>query len=643
MAAGKSDPSSGVTLSKELEAENCQTLKIHLESVSGKKPFDLVIDSTLMRPLDRLVHGVSFFKNNGAQRIFKLEETMRGDIQRIYIIRPTVENIRLIVGHVTATLAKQRNSPDALPIKTIVLFVPRKSFVCDKILEEEGVYGHVIMDDLKLDFLPFDEDLISMELPQFFRDVFLDGDLFWLSSAASGLTHLKKLFGHIPNVIYLGSAACDLKKIHESHPSVDSSYNSKPAIHTTIVMDRNLDLVTPMMTQITYEGMLDETYGISCGMIEFPEEVTKKKSATKLLLTNDDPVYKQVRNRHFTNVFGHLKAEAKKLQARFESRHDITTVGDMKEFVGKELKRLKEVHKALEVHIGACENIIQKATGPDGEIEDRLRAEHTLVDSAMDAEVLSYIEDHLALQTNELKSLRLMCLASAVSDGLSEKHYATLKAQFLQAHGFDHLPLFHSLKKVGLFRPHAPAETEPGAAADRPASLLYGASLKGAAAMTPFFGGAKSSAFFRLSAKLKLVPKDRESIDLKDPTSMSYIFSGAYAPLSCGLVEDLVTKGYEACKEYLGILTPHHDAKCDAVSARTGAKSSTTTSAASGVPLGSVPGQGATVLVLFLGGVTFAEIAALRFLGKVRGVKFVVASTAVINGDSLIESIADAV
>ena len=42
--------------------------------------------------------------------------------------------------------------------------------------------------------------------------------------------------------------------------------------------------------------------------------------------------------------------------------------------------------------------------------------------------------------------------------------------------------------------------------------------------MTPFFGGAKSSAFFRLSAKLKLVPKDRESIDLKDPTSMSYIF-----------------------------------------------------------------------------------------------------------------------
>ena len=42
---------------------------------------------------------------------------MRGETQRIYIIRPTVTNIRLIIGHVTAALAHQRNSPDALPLK----------------------------------------------------------------------------------------------------------------------------------------------------------------------------------------------------------------------------------------------------------------------------------------------------------------------------------------------------------------------------------------------------------------------------------------------------------------------------------------------------------------------------------------------
>jgi len=611
-------------------------VKGHLEEVSGKKPFDLIMDGSLMRPLDRLVQGASFFKDNGAQRIFKLEETMRGDMQRIYVVRPTVANIRLIIGHVTAAVARQRTDPDALPMKTTVLFVPRKSYVCEKILEEEGVYGHVIIMDLKLDFIPFDDDLISMEQPLFFSDVFLDRDFFWLHSAASGLAFLQRIFGDFSNFIFVGKAAQDVGEICASltASTASNSAAATPAtttpIQTAIVFDRNLDLVTPMLTQITYEGMLDETYGISCGMIEFPEEVTQKKSATKMLLTNEDPIYKEVRNRHFTNVFGFLKHKAKDLQAKFEDRHDIKTVGEMKDFVGNTLKNLKTTHKALEVHISACENIITKATGPDGEIEERLKAEHEIVDGALDSETFSHLEDHLALQTDELKSLRLMCLCSAVGDGLAEKDYSRLKAQFLQAHGFDHLPLFHSLKKVGLFCPNAPAAADGAAGLDRQTSYLSGASFKGAAAAaarTPFFGAAKSSNFFKLSAKLKLVPKERENVDLKNPTSMNYIYSGAYAPLSCRVVEELITRGYDASKEILDLLGPH-GAKIGATSARP-------------TPVLTARGESTpTHLVFFLGGVTFAEIAALRFLGKVRGVRFIVAATAIVNGHTLIESIA---
>ena len=42
-----------------------------------------------------------------------------------------------------------------------------------------------------------------------------------------------------------------------------------------------------------------------------------------------------------------------------------------------------------------------------------------------------------SLISSSLAMIRLMCLASAVSDGLSEKHYATLKAQFLQGNGAE--------------------------------------------------------------------------------------------------------------------------------------------------------------------------------------------------------------
>lgn len=46
---------------------------------------------------------------------------------------------------------------------------------------------------------------------------------------------------------------------------------------------------------------------------------------------------------------------------------------------------------------------------------------------------------------------------------------------------------------------------------------------------------------------------------------------------------------------------------------------------------------------MFIGGVTFAEIAAIRFLSKQPDVNadFVIASTKLINGNSLIESLID--
>lgn len=59
-----------------------------------------------------------------------------------------------------------------------------------------------------------------------------------------------------------------------------------------------------------------------------------------------------------------------------------------------------------------------------------------------------------------------------------------------------------------------------------------------------------------------------------------------------------------------------------------------------GQPLlgGTAAGQQRTVLVVFIGGVTFAEVAALRFLGRQRNVRFVVLTTKVITGDSLLQS-----
>ena len=44
-------------------------------------------------------------------------------------------------------------------------------------------------------------------------------------------------------------------------------------------------------------------------------------------------------------------------------------------------------------------------------------------------------------------------------------------------------------------------------------------------------------------------------------------------------------------------------------------------------------------LVFYIGGCTFAEITALRFMGESIGHEFIIATTKLINGDSLIDSV----
>lgn len=38
-----------------------------------------------------------------------------------------------------------------------------------------------------------------------------------------------------------------------------------PVFDTLLLLDRNVDLLTPLATQLSYEGLIDEIYGITNG------------------------------------------------------------------------------------------------------------------------------------------------------------------------------------------------------------------------------------------------------------------------------------------------------------------------------------------------------------------------------------------
>ncbi|XP_041371533.1 vacuolar protein sorting-associated protein 33B-like [Gigantopelta aegis] len=577
-----------------------------LQSAPGSK--DLVIGSNLTKALDRIA-GVSFLKSHDVDKIFILDpvqKSLPGGSSRFYFVRSEMRTVKCIADHINADLSQ------GIKRSNTIIFVPRKLHVCEMILEHEGVFGQITIEEFPLDLIPLDRDLMSMEMPEFFGSFYQDSDETWLHTVSSSLVNFQTLFGRIPNVYCIGGGAKMVHHLMKTLQGLTGEDVHPGEVGNLVIIDRDVDMVSPLCSPVTYEALLDETFSINCSFIEFGSEVVGKDQSVKKLLTSHDEIYEQIRNRHFSNVFGYLSNKAKELQVGYDKKNSLKTVGDMKDFVANDLKGLKQQHKALSYHIGACEVIMKRKAKMD--FEEHIKVEHSLLEGTDLKESITYVEECINKQASMVPLLKLMCLLSLTQDGLSSSTYRSLKTQFLQSYGFEHLLSFFNLKKLGLL-----VEQDlmtPG----KPLA-------KGLAAIT------RRSNFMSLSKKLSLVPKSADEVNLKSPNDMSYVFSGAYTPLSCKLVEQVLTReGFAGLDD----VTKHIPG---GTFANVEVKRPPISKGRINAPM--KPAL-KTVLVYFLGGCTFSEIAALRYLARTEaGWKIIIATTAIVTGNSLIESVVE--
>lgn len=143
-------------------------------------------------------------------------------------------------------------------------------------------------------------DILSLELGSAFRETVLEGDpssLFYVARALvklevsclfssspfgaldpipSRFPATQALVGTIPRVIGKGSAAAavsDLlqrlrREVALAGPADSAPDGPRAEVDGLIILDRRVDLVTPMCTQLTYEGLIDEVLGIHNGTVE---------------------------------------------------------------------------------------------------------------------------------------------------------------------------------------------------------------------------------------------------------------------------------------------------------------------------------------------------------------------------------------
>lgn len=249
-----------------------------------------------------------------------------------------------------------------------IIFVPRRCVLCERKLQELGVYGDFQVHEFSPGFYAFDSDLISLEWPLAWVESKVEQDMSSLYHAAQCLMTVQCLYGVIPYVQGLGKAAKHvydiMVRMRREIQGVEP--NIMPQIDNLILVDRSIDLLSPMVMQLNYEGLLDEIYGIQSTVIKLPGEKFKNNSATeegssssssqattssqpagilppavptvemkRFHLNSGEELYRKLRDAHYLSIGPILKASAKSLADQFDERKLAKTVREIRQFVDK--------------------------------------------------------------------------------------------------------------------------------------------------------------------------------------------------------------------------------------------------------------------------------------------------------------------
>ncbi|OJJ47246.1 hypothetical protein ASPZODRAFT_64793 [Penicilliopsis zonata CBS 506.65] len=631
-----------------------------LEGVRGKK--NLVISQDLAGPIGLFVK-FSVLQEYGVDRVFLLENANVDSTQRNIIFLVHGEKPHMVRR--VAEQIKRLQHNGNVEHEFSVLWVPRRTLVSDKILEEEGIIGDVNIAELPLYFMPLEDDVLSLELEDSFSDLYLHKDPGCIFLAAKALMDIQQRYGYFPRIIGKGDNARRLADLllrmrkeldaEERSGLTDLPFRGLlPSADTEslIIIDREVDFGSVLLTQLTYEGLIDEMVGIRHNQADIdtsivgaaaapqnqgssskapPQPTPKQGLKRKIQLDSSDQLFNQLRDANFAIVGDILNKVARRLESDYESRHTAKTTTELREFVNK-LPAFQLEHQSLRIHTNLAEEIMRQTRSDI--FRKLLEVQQNNAAGADPTYQHDAIEELIARDIPLKNILRLLCLESCMSGGLRPRDLEHFKKQVIQAYGHQHILTFNALEKMELLQPRSSAT-----------------------AMLLSTGGAQTGTKTNYSFLRKNLQLVIEEVSEKDPEDIAYVYSG-FAPLSVRLIQCVLQKPYilsllrgggsatatQASSTQASTASPGWLGFEDVVKSARGATFSLVQKGDDKAVRARQTISGnhtaKTVYVFFLGGITFTEIAAMRFIAQQEAGRrrIVLCTTSMINGDRMMEA-----
>ncbi|XP_050535385.1 vacuolar protein sorting-associated protein 33B [Daktulosphaira vitifoliae] len=545
-----------------------------LKSLPGPK--DLVIEYSLFKPLEMFIDMKSL-RLHGVDKVYKLQDSINPitDRQCVFFVSAKLISIKIICDLINSRLSTSSVAENILK----VILVPKSLITVQKQFEEEGVFGFIEIFEFQWDFIHLGDSFLSLEMNDFYQQTFVEENQSNLLAVSKSLWVAFMVFGFPQTICLNGKYSTAIYKLLNRYFQ-DKGRPKNKSNSCFLMLDRDFDYASILLTPCTYASLLDQVIGICNGIIEI-----KKSDSTKSLknLCNPDEIYTHVKYKQFGDVLNYWKSKSIELQEKLEKSKKLQ-LDEMKQYVAQELQNVILAKKNLAFHIDASE-VISQAIG--NTFIDYTTLEKNMLENKNRKENLNSIEDFMAFGKGSANNiLRLICLFSLTQDGFTSNELISIRTKFLHQFGFKYFETFHLLEKLNLI-------------------LIQDTSSVLQNNISKIISINKTKQVLQsMGQKLRLISNKENS--------MSTAFGGSYVS-AIGRIIEIICKE-DVPDEIIKLLS---NFSFQIINFNTGIK---------------------TVYVMVVGGTTYAEQAAFHFLEKAMNIKIIILCTNIINGNSLINS-----
>ena len=224
---------------------------------------------------------------------------------------------------------------------------------------------------LDIDFLPVDDGLLTMEISTCYHDLFVVKDATSIKVIARALLKLQAVhLGRFHNITAHGEISCNILRAMQAlhHSFLDDCQETETVwfdrddsflLDSLLIVDRTLDPVSPLLSQKTYEGLVDAVFEINMGGVELPHHMKDPKGSPYGILSlwnHDDIINDSLRYLSFGDAGKFLNSIACEIQNEYNDRHDIQDVSELRNFV-KNLPATQRRHRLSTLHAAIFETL----------------------------------------------------------------------------------------------------------------------------------------------------------------------------------------------------------------------------------------------------------------------------------------------